>query len=288
MRKKKKNLCKIIQRISLFFLLLLITQTQLFAQKRVKKDELTAMREFVQVCNSYKKMPLHLKVVINRSADFPRSAEDTASSAAEFFITKKGTYVKMDELEQLANDSLMLFISNNAKRMVLYPNNTPVATQFDNYIGIQLRDSSLQKIATKYTVSLITPSEENKQSQIELQSKNKIVNTTLSKETIQLKYNSDSKQILEVQQVFRRLIPLDSAEYNTLLSQSDYADKLIATDEHGFFLINKHTTDFIYKTVESSDNIVLPMQLNSCITKNSTGQYATAKGYEGFELTENF
>lgn len=289
MRKNKKNLCNIIQRTSLFFLLMLITEAQLFAQKRAKKDTLAPVREFIQICNGYKKMPLHLKVVINRRADIARSAEDTASSVGDFFITEKGTYVKMDELEQIANDSLMLFVSNNARRMILYPNNTSVATQFTHYMGIQLQDSSLQKIAKKYSVSLITPGEGEKESQIiELQSRNKIVNTTLPKETIEVKYNPDTKQILEVQQVFRRLIPLDSAEYNILLPQPEYADKLIAAEEHVFFLINKHTTDFIYKTMESGDNIILPLQLSSCITKNSIGQYATAKGYEGFTLTKNF
>src|SRR6266536_1252799 len=248
MIQSKKYLFKPFQILGLFFLLLLIAPIWIFAQKKSKEDQLALMREFIQICNSYKKAPLHVSVTIHHSADVVLSAEDTASTVAEFFITGKGTYIKMDELEQVVNDSLMLFISNNAKRMVLYPNNTPVSAQLNKYMGIQLQDSSLQKIANKYTASLISSGEGEQGSHIiEVQSKNKIVNTSLSKEAIQVKYDTGTKQPMEVVQVFRTLIPLDSSEYKTLLLKSEYAEKLVATDKNEFFLINKHTTRFVYK-----------------------------------------
>ena len=263
--------------------------TCVFAQKTNKKDTLALMRDFMQICNNYKKMPLHVSVTIYRNADVITDAEDTASTVADFFITEKGTYIKMDELEQVVNDSLMLFISNNTKRMILYPNNAFVAAQLNNYIGIQLQDSSLQKIANKYTASLILSGGGGQGLNIiEVQSRNKIINTSLPKETIQVKYDTVTKQLLEVEQVFRKLIPLDSSDYKSLLLKPEYAGKLVTTDKNGFFLINKHTTRYIYKSIESNDNITLPVQMNSCVTKNAGGKYAAAKRYEGFALMENF
>jgi len=289
MMQKKKYLFPLLQRSGLFFLVLLVTPAYMFAQKKAKKDQIALIREFIQICNSYKKVPLHLSVTIHRNADVITSAIDTASTSAEFFISEKGTYIKMDELEQVVNDSLMLLISNNAKRMVLYPNNTPVGAQLNNNMGIQLQDSSLEKIAKKYNASLISSREGEQGSHIiEVQSKNKILNTSLPKEAIRVKYDTSTKQPREVEQVFRKLIPLDSLEYKNLLLKPEYAEKLVATDKNGFFLVNKHAITFIYKSIESNNNIILPVQLDSCITKNTSGQYAVAKRYEGFMLTGNF
>lgn len=289
MQQKKKYWRRVLQMSAFIFVACTFTTAPVFGQKKAKKDTLAVIRDFVQICNSYKKLPLHVNVSIERSAEVVTSPEDTTSTSAEFFITEKGTYIKMDELEQVVSDSLLLFISNNAKRMILYPNKSSAAAQLNNYLGVQLQDSSLQKIAKKYTSSLISSNEQNQDSStIELQSRSKVANTSLSKEIIQVRYNSDSKQPIEVDQVFRKLILLDSSTYNSLLLKPDYVNKLVSNGKNAFFLINTHTTRFIYRSIESNNDIELPVKIENCITKSPNNQYATTKKYDAFKLTKNF
>jgi len=266
--------------IWVFFLLPTIAGAQ-------KIDTLASLKQFVQVCNNYKKVPLHISLNIYKTADVPASAEDTAFSKAEFFITGKESYVRLNNLEQMVNDSLMLLVNNDARQMILYANNTPVNMRLSAYLGLQMQDSSLQKMAQNYTAVQIAAEKEGDTAVIELKSRAVIGATALPKETVQVTYSKSSYVPFRVVVEDRKLIPLDSVGYNTLLVTPKYAGKLINPGKDNFFLVNTHTTTFIYNVMSYSNDVLYPAEINDRVVKDGEKHYVPAKGYETFRVIDN-
>src|ERR1700728_1987196 len=97
-----KKLLIINYRLLIVFLLLL--PSLVFAQQL--NDTLNAMRQFVQVSNAYKHVPMYAGVELRNSSNFPGSTADTATIEAEFYLTTNEVYMKFGEMEQIINDSL--------------------------------------------------------------------------------------------------------------------------------------------------------------------------------------
>src|SRR5579872_713141 len=78
---------------------------------RAQRDTLTEMRRFIRVCNVYKKLPITLDVLVERKANLPTGGSGNSQMAAVFCLHSDGSYVEMEGMEQLVNDSLLLLVN---------------------------------------------------------------------------------------------------------------------------------------------------------------------------------
>lgn len=247
-----------------------------FAQQA---DTLSAMRRYVQVSTAYKHLPMHASVELRNSSNLPSRPEDTATTEAEFYLAGNGAYIKFGEMEELAGDSLMVMVSGIAHRMMVVTSKVPI-TNLQDYIGIKPEDSSLQKMAAKYTAAVLP--EKGGTTTIKVESRADIYGTTEPKETILFRYKEKTGIPVDLIQTKRILLQLDSAQYSHFLQVPGFKDKFLLQLKNNFYLIKERTCTFRYKKIEYNDDVHIPATINNRIIKNTKGEYVPAKGYEGF------
>lgn len=247
-----------------------------------KVDSLQSMRQFVTVCNSYKQLPLQASITIKNKSNFITDKEDTITSHASFYLQKEGCFIQLDGMEQLVNDSLMLLVNRDIKRMMLYPNNGNTNSLMQQMTGMFLQDSSLQKIAEKYKAYPVQ--RRNNSSVIEMTSRKTLYKTTVAKETISLTYSAENYPV-EIKQTKRMLMPIDSATYANLVKEPSIKEKLLVI-EGEYVLIKENITMFTYNTIEHKE-MNLPANIADRIVKNKSNEFVPIKKFNEFILTQN-
>jgi len=269
-------------------LLICLVPSISFSQKRKQKkavDSLELVREFMAVCNSYKTLPLQLSLQVQRSSNIALEREDTLTTDAKFYLHEQGGYVRYGELEQVVNDSLMLLVSNEMKRMLLYQNDKRGAEQMVSFIGLQIKDSTLESIGKKFIC--ISHSTDTDTAVIELQSRGKIHQSELPKESIVIRYSRVSKNPYEVVQIQRSLIKISEEQYKSLNTLGIYGGKLLQA-EGSFFVIKEDGSRFLYQSIAHNADMQIPVSVFAKIKKDETGNYVPVKQFEDYVLTINF
>ena len=101
---------------SIQLLLLCVFPFASFAQK---KDSLAPLREFLNVSNSYKQMPLYLEVELKNSTNFITSERDTMAAIGKFYLQQNISYMQFGEMEQLVTDSIAILVSDEMQRIIV-------------------------------------------------------------------------------------------------------------------------------------------------------------------------
>jgi len=271
----------ILRSLVLFTLLL-----PLFVRAQQGSDTLAALKQFIQISNSYEQLPMHAVIQIASSADFINSSRDTATMEMEFYLLQSGSYVKSGGMEQLSDDSLMVLVNSIAKKIIVLPNRQSVQDRLKVYMGIQLADSSLKKAAEKYTASVLPT--ENGNAAIEIKSRASAFGSPLPQESIPIIYNESTRQPLKVIQQREKLAMLDLLHYAALLQNPAYKGKLF-TSKKRFFLIKGETITYSYQKIEYGNKVTLPALIKDRIVSNNSSGYTPAKGYEAFAIKkQNF
>src|SRR5688572_11554752 len=94
-----------------------------------KTDSLLLIREFMQVNDTYKQMPLHLEFTMKNETNFITSEQDTASIEGKFYLQPGKAYIMMGEMEQVMDDSLMIIVSKQSRRIIVNTDIQPVSDQ---------------------------------------------------------------------------------------------------------------------------------------------------------------
>jgi len=245
-------------------------------------DTLSALRQYLDISNAYKHIPMHASVELHNSTSFISAPTDTATTAAEFYFVKNGVYMKFGEMEQLVNDSLLLLVSNNAKHMILVTNKTPISTNLKNYMGVKMEDSSIQKIANKYVATVLP--EQSGIITIEVKSRQILYGTSQPREVVIFRYKEKTGMPIDITQTSSLLIDLDSSQFNDFSRSAQNIPYLIK-QQGSFYLMKQKVVAFIYKQIDYGDKITMPANINDRIVKDVNGEYIPAKGYETFKLT---
>ena len=265
----------------LLVVILLIFSITLYAQK---SDTLTPLRDFVNISNGYKQLPLYLNLEMKNSTNFITGEDDTSSVQGEFFLRNENSYVHFGEFEQVVNDSVALLVSNKLQQMILYTNAAPVVQQMKNMMGMSFPDSSILHLAEKYTSAAKVQSKNR--GTIELQSRAVVYGTSLPRETINMQYSLPGKLPEQVTTWRRSLLALDSSQYNELQKEPALIEKLLAL-EGSYFLIREQVTAYIYKKIDKAAVVHVPVTIKDRIMKNENGEYLPVKKYEMYRLIIN-
>jgi hypothetical protein len=267
---------------NIIFLLLLLP----LLVKAQKRDTLAPFRAFVQACDLYKQLPLQLHVSIKSHVNYVTSKEDTLSSEAIFSFSNDGAYIEMEGLEQLVSDSLVLIVNKPAKRMLVYSNAQSVASRLQASTGLFLPDSSLSKLAKRYTAQATAAI--NDTARFLLESRTNVYNTSIPKETVELVFDNKTNQPISVNTTKRSLIALEQSTYQSLQKEPALANKLLVSpDAAHYFLVKEQTVVYSYQRISHNDK-ALPAYIKDRIVRNSTSDgFVAAAGFEEYQITKN-
>jgi hypothetical protein len=252
-------------------------------------DTLGNLKTFLQVCNAYKQLPLQMTLGIHNTTNLVTGAEDTIQASVTFYLQQQGTYIRFGELEQVANDSLLLLVSDNLKQMMLYNHQQSVAGQLQQYLGFQWQDASLQQIAARFKATVVPL--QNDTACIELASRQPLPHTTLPRETVRVVYDPVSGTPFRVEQLKRTLVPLNEDVYNNFAADAAWQGQLLKlTDkkEALFFAIRQQASLYTYENISHEPGKKLPVTISDRIAAAGTGAYTPAKAYADYLLTQNF
>ncbi len=269
---------KIVNTICL--LLLLAANSRAFAQA----DTLAPVRQFLRICNGYKQLPVQLEVDIRSSSNLVIAASDTAHVAGRFVLCQNGSYIAMDGLEQLANDSLLLVVNPRTKRMQLYPNRQSVTARLQQYLGRQLQDSSITQLAEKYHVT--TGKQGKDTSVIGLSSRQSLTHTTVPLQELRVKYDPATQRPYTVSQLDRSLVPVSDSVFRLAEAKPEWAGRTVSVHDSSFFLIREQNRVFYFRTITHRPEADPPVQISDRIMADLTGVYRPVKDFAAFHLTQ--
>jgi len=267
--------------------LMLLLQLGAPAARAQQPDTLQGVRVFVKVCNAYKQLPLQLEVSLRSSTNYITGAEDTAAARVQCYLQREGSYISFGELEQVADDSLLVLVSNKRKQILVFPNNRSVSARLQQYLGFQLKDSSLQRLVDKYTASLL-PDDGGGKAGITVNSRSLLPHTALPRETIHVQYDENSGLPALVEQLSRSLVPVDTAAYQVLAQKPEWKGRLITGPNNSAFIVKEQLTRFVYNSISHTVGISLPVRTRDRVRGDEPGRYAPVKAYEGYQLTQAF
>jgi hypothetical protein len=270
------------RRSYLYTAILILATIHAGAQNR---DSLDQFRLFLRICNAYKKIPLKLDLTMRNTANLVLAPEDTLQMHAVFYLQEKGSYIQFGELEQLADDSLLLIVSNKMKRMLVYAHSQSVAAQLKKMLGPGFGDSSLSRMVAKYSVS--TSAVATDSATIELTSRITIFHTGLPTESVMVKYDRAALQPFEVRQTRRSLIPISKDEYRTLSERDEYKNRLLSGTDSSFYVIREQVTTFSYEGMSHRQEEKLPAKISDRIAWANTGKYIAVGAYADFLVTQD-
>jgi hypothetical protein len=254
-----------------------------FAQQA---DSVDVLRLFMKVCNNYKQYPVQVDLDILNSANYVLEPEDTGHIRVKFSLLKEGTYIGFGELEQIANDSLMLLVSKKQKKMLLYRHHRSVADQLLAYMGWQIKDSSLVRLAGRYKVRSVPYGKDT--TAIEISAKGVLKLTTLPKEELLVRYNPASFEPYEVRQVKRTLMRITEAAYRQLAAEPEDDKHRLVHADSSYYIVREQSSVYRYDRIAHQRDAALPVTIADRIRKGVTGEYQPVGGYEGFAVSREF
>jgi hypothetical protein len=251
-----------------------------------QKDTLTGIRLFMRVCNAYKQLPVQLDLDIRHSANMVSRPEDTAHASARFYLQQRGSYIEMENMEQVVNDSFMLLVSKPARRMILYAHRQSVANQLSQNLGFGLQDSSLAKIAGKFL--LVSSASAGDTALLELVSRASVYPKLPVVEEITVKYDPVTTRPYQVTDTRRKLVIVEKSLYKAYSDKPEWAGKTLAIGDSSFFLVKEVSSVYSYRKITHDQQADLPVQIGDRIVADDQGRYRPVKSYADYLLTQQF
>jgi hypothetical protein len=255
------------------------------ARKNRNIDTLAGLNAFIQVSNIYQQSPLFLDMEWKNSTNFQTSEADTTTIQAVFYMKPGISYIRLNDAEQMVNDSMALLVSDKLQRMVLYSDAQPVLQHMKTVLRRLAGDSSVQQLAKKYKAQLTSPDQQ--MATIALIGRELVYGTSLPKESVEMQYDTRTKEPLQVITTRRTLIRITEENYKILSSDASFNGLLQAPEEKGYFVVKEQTATFTYKTIKHDADMKLPAGIADRLTRNETGGYVPVKKYEQYAVTYN-
>ena len=249
-------------------------------------DTLSIMRDFVNISNGYKRVPMFLDLVMKNSTNFIAAPEDTMSAKGQFYLTHTNSYVHFGDFEQVVNDSVAVLVSHKLQQIIVYTDAAPVVKRMKSMMGIQLPDSAVRDFAGRYLSS--TKKIPGESSVIELRSRDVLPGTAIPGEAIELRYDEKKKTPQQVITCRRDMIPLDSMQYLQLKKEGGVAlEASLLKLEDGYFLVKEQVTTYMYKQLDLLSAVKVPVLVSDRVTYTNNTGYVPVKKYESYRLIIN-
>lgn len=269
--------------IVLFYLIILSASNGAFAQKGKKGKQKEIYTEFQEVSLWYKKLPFLAELKFQQRSLPETMSEDNLETVMNLYYGVSEYYMMAEGIEQIANDSLMVLVNQDAKMITVYPRTKSVRNRLEQS-GLMIADDSTKKaILSKFDMSSVDSGDLRR---IHFISREKMNNSKWPKEELTIHFNPGTKTPVLFEQVKRVLVPIDSADYETLKSDKEYLDrclKITVENTNLFFVIRDHLTNCEYKSI-IHDMVKMPMKITDRVIQQPDGTFRSAKGFEEYAV----
>jgi hypothetical protein len=268
---------------------LLLLLSAMFAGAQLKqRDSLYAIREFARLGEIYTRLPLRMSIHIRSGANPVTTAADTIQADVELYYGKKDFYMETEGMEEIMNDSLVVMVNNQAKKIMLYPNNGQLMKNIEKTISLFRPDSSVEALGKLFT-SRVEIAGHNS-NRVSLKSRQIVYGTAFPKESVSVIYRPSSYEPVEFIQTRVRLLPVDSLVYHEMEKDPAYKGKFVSvTNSRGnfYFLVKELTLSYQFKKINYNTGTP-PVTAYERISKDANGSYLPAKGFEEYMLSTEF
>ncbi len=247
-----------------------------------QSDSLSQLRLLSNACNVYRHLPVRLLVSVENKSNVVESKNDTAQMLIRCSIDTGNSYMSSGATEQLANDSLVLLITQNTKRMVLYRHKGEVGRRLQAFIGAFGNDSLIQKTFDKYRIGFSALGDTVT---AVLASRTKVKRTDMAKDSIVIRYSQAGQQLTDISKINRNLLRLDKQEYENLKGNSNYSNALISIGDSVFYLVRIKQSVYRYLGVWH-DGKDMPSITPDRIAADLWGNFKPAASYSDYILTK--
>jgi hypothetical protein len=262
---------------------LAIIPCTLWAQKKKAKTEAaTAVQQFIQVSNLCQNLPVYSQFEVKQTTNIIQSQQDTATVQGHFYLNKNNCYIRLGDLEQIMDDSVTLVVSNEMQRMFVHPNSQPMHLRIKMLTGMAFKDSTIQALDKNYKGAIAAG-----ESKIILTSREVVQNSSLPKETIELKYDDATMLPIKIVTIKRKLFPIQKETYDSLLKDPENMAMVFTIEGKKFFLIKEQRTSFWFKEISHKPSLTIAARIKDRLTKGREGEYIPVQGYETYSVSIN-
>lgn len=273
--------------IQMMSVLLLVTITAT-AQRKNKsgKGDAIAMQELARLSKWNSKWPVQINLHITRHIMPAVLGSDSADTEMTLYYDPHAFYMQAEGMEQIANDSVLVLVNNNAHMIrVLSNKGLGSHSQGNNISNSFMPDTSVEKLSQRFISTVQEDGRTNKR--IVLQSRDKINGTDLEKEVMDVSYNPDHYQPLQFKQIRRSVLPVDSTNYVELAKDPAWKGRLIISNTKAgqfFFVVKEQVTECNFTSI-SYEQKTSPVHEQDRVIKTVDGEYQPAKGYEAYNVS---
>jgi hypothetical protein len=243
-----------------------------------KKEQRALFGEFMQACNAYQQLPLHLNMSCRVSSGLPAAQEDTAMVNGDFYITGNQAYIRFGSTEQLLDDTMALVVMNDIKHMVAYQNSQPLAAQLKSIMNRPLAGETVDQLIEKYRITKIPLDKETLLLRIE--SKKPVYEGMEPAVTVELTCNTALTMPQKIITTKRSLYKMAEQEAQAQVKTTTIPGK-------GIFGVREAVTTFFYNKIEHIPGLQLPVAIKDRVMKGTEENLVPAKAYEDYTVTEN-
>lgn len=246
-------------------------------------DSLQAFREFINLGNEYKQLPLQLEMEIVNYESGTGMETDSLVTRASFYLQDRASYVRIGRQEQLANDSLLLQISDEAQRILVSRHTQTVASHLQKMMGSQLPDSGIQRLSNIYAavVDRGTAGVDT----LKLVSRIKIPEKGDAMEEMIMLYDNLQKRPLQVTTHRRDLLELEKETYDQWKADPVKSVSLVEREGKGAYVMRTSTVEYRFKHISHTPDFQLPVSVNDRIVLVDGG-WMPVRGYEEYRITD--
>jgi hypothetical protein len=268
--------------------LLLVTITATAQRKNKQSNgEATAVQELARLGKWNSKWPVQINLHITRYVTPAVSGSDSADTEMTLYYDPHAFYMQAEGMEQIANDSVLVLVNNNAHMIRVFPNKGLVSdSQGNNITNSFMPDTSVEKMAQRFIFTLQEEGRSNKR--IVLQSRDKINGTDIQKEVMDVIYSPDNYQPLQFKQIRRSVLPVDSAMYNELVKDAAWKGRLITTKVKTgqlFLVVKEQVTECTFTSINYAQK-KSPVSEHDRVVRTGAGEYQPAEGYEVYNVSQ--
>lgn len=267
---------------------LLFTTFAATAQRKHKagRDNTTALQEFARLGKWNIQWPVQINLHITHHVTPTVSASDSADTDVTLYYDQHAFYMQAEGMEQIANDSVLIMVNNNARMIKVFPNKGLLTYSQGNRISSFMPDTSLEKLSQRFIATIREEGHAGKR--IILQSHERITGTEFDKEMIDVSYSAGNYQPIHYKQIRRSVAPVDSAAYSEMIKDAAWNKRLFTTKVKAgemFFVVKEQVTECRFTSIDYTQK-ASPVHEHDRVVRNAGGEYMPAKGYEAYNVTQ--
>ncbi|MFD2920699.1 hypothetical protein ACFS6H_13325 [Terrimonas rubra] len=249
-------------------------------------DSLKLYKDFLSVCTQYQVAPLQLRITYNTQTNLVVNAHDTSTVTGYFQLSQNGdAYMRFGEMEQLVTDTLAFWINHTLKQVIVDRNVTDARNRIKMYTGGFSSDSSIKNLVTMFSAnhSVINSKSLEK---LEILSREKLAYTDQSKRSINVLYNSQTAEPIEITTVRRTLIPIAQEDSAAFLNKYGRHGATVSIPKVGLCFVREYKGVYTYQDIGHKAGLSMPLKLSDYLVKNNSGSFVLVPGKSNYTLKD--